>query len=358
MRFILKLLMLTMMILPAAAQTTLADRPVAVINLHRTEVIPQSKYEQYLNVMQLQNNGQELTMDEKKAILDVLINQLLVKQDAASRGISVDEEQVLQMAMQQLSMELAQAGLIPQGAILTDQDQFNQLLSSQGMNPDLYIDNIRNNLLIQAYIMQTRQDEFRNLEAPSDRDIRNYYNANIAMFAIPEYVQIRQIFFNTTEEGADLAAIRGNAQDLMRRLESGALTFDEALITEGDLFPLLQTRESPIFIAQGDGETMRVFGETFANGLFEEKTIGRPYFMESNVGFHIVVVDEKADADVRTLADTISPVQSETVRDFIVQVLYSSSQQALYAQLQQQVVIDLRELAGEEGVRIFEEAIR
>jgi len=350
-------LLLFIACLPVMAQTTIADRPVAVVKLHKTEVIPQSKFEQYVQVIQNQNNGAQMTLENKKNILDIMINQILVKQDAQNNSIVINDSQVQQAAMEQLSMELQQAGMIPQGAVLNDINQFNQLLQQQGMNPSLYLENVKNNLIIQSYILQTHRNDFMAQGEPSEREVKSFYNSNIQMFAIPEYVQIRQIFFDLSE-ASDKAGVKNTARDLFRKLETGQEEFATALSTEGDLFPLNQERIQPLFIAQGDEESFKIFGEDFTNALFEGKDIGRPYLLESNIGMHIVVVDEWSEATIRTLDDTVSPVQTETVRDFIKQIVANQKQQQLYAQLQQQVVVDLREQAGDEGIRVFEEAIR
>lgn len=340
-----------------AAQTTVADRPVAVVKLHKTEVIPQSKFEQYINVMEAQYGDIEFTAEDKRGILDVMINQLLVNQDAENKNIVLEDQQVKMAAMQQLSMELQQMGAIPSGAFLTDEAQFSQILAQQGMNADLYLENTRNNMMIQQYIMQVYQSDFQSIQKPTDREIQNFYNGNISLFAIPEYVKMRQIFFDSTET-SDIEGLRAEAKALMNRIESGQISFDTALVTEGDLFPSLQNRTQPLFVANGDEETVNIFGDDFAMALFEDHTMGRPYYFESTVGFHIIVFDERKEAGIRTLSDPVSPMETTTVKDAITQMIYAEKQKALYAQLQQTLVIDLRDRAGEDGIRVYEEAIR
>jgi len=351
------LALFTLLAMSLTAQTTVADRPVAVVKLHKTEVIPQSKFEQYINVMQAQYGNVEFTMEDKKGILDVMINQILVNQDAENKNITLEDQQVKQAAMQQLSMELQQMGAIPAGAYLTDENQFEQVLTQQGMNVSLYLENTRNNLMIQQYIMQVYQSDFQAIQKPTDREIQNFYNGNISLFAIPEYVEMRQIFFDGTETD-DMDGLRSEARALMNKIESGQVKFENALATEGDLFPSLQNRTQPLFVANGDEETVKIFGEDFAEALFEEHSLGRPYFFESGVGFHIIVFDDRKDAGIRKLGDPVSPMETTTVKDAITQMIYTEKQKALYAQLQQTLVLDLRERAGEEGIRVFEEAIR
>ncbi|MDC7221260.1 MAG: peptidyl-prolyl cis-trans isomerase [Spirochaetales bacterium] len=334
-------------------QAVEVDRPVAVIKLHKTEVLPQSKYIRYENTMKLQKQGVELSQDEKVQLLDVLINQILVRQDAETLGIAVSDEEVLPAAMEGLSMELQQLGQIPAGAVLTDPAQFRALLEQNGHDYDLYIENAKNSLLIEKYITETRRDDFMNMPGPDDEAIEGFYNQNIAQFAQPEYVLISQIFFSLGE-GSDKTAVKAKAEDLYRKISGGQLNFDEVVKEEGDNFPFTQVKGQPFTVAKADGQAAQYFGESFTDALFADKEISRVYLLESNVGFHIVRLDQHKEAGVLKLDDRITPMQEITVRDYLSRMIYSQMQQELYAKLQMEVVLDLREKSE---VKTFEDAL-
>ncbi|MDA3850773.1 MAG: peptidyl-prolyl cis-trans isomerase [Spirochaetaceae bacterium] len=339
-----------------SAQSPIADRPVAVISLHKTDVIPQSKFEQYLNILKGGDEGTEFTLDQKKEILNVMINQILVRQDASNRSIVVTQEQVKQMALQQLSMELQQAGVIPQGAVLNDYAQFVQVLESQGVNTSLYLENIESNIIIQTYITQTRKEDFDNIPNPTDREVRNYYNNNIAQFAMASYVTVEQIFFQK-KDGVDIDALRTTSQQLYRSIESGSKIFDDAQLTEGDLFPNTSERSETVAI-YNDPRAVQIFGQNFMDELFDNFDESNAFYLESDVGFHILRIVGAEEAGVLTLEETLSPVDNYTVRDYINELIRSEKQRALYEQLQKETIISLRDQAGEEGIRVFEDAIR
>jgi peptidyl-prolyl cis-trans isomerase SurA len=345
--------LLLVMVSALYSQSVLADRPVAVVKLHKTEVLPQTKYLRYEHTMMLQKQGQELSQEEKVQLLDVLINQMLVRQDAESLGISVDDSEVLPAAMQGLSMELQQMGQIPAGSVLTDEVQFRALLEEGGHDYDLYLENAKNSLLIEKYITQTKKEEFQNMEGPDDKTIEDFYNQNISQFVQPEYVQLSQIYF-ALGEGADKDAVKSQANDLFRKISGGQVVFDEAINDSGDDFPYTQTRGQSFTVARGDSKATQVFGESFTNSLFDGKEMNLVYLLESNVGFHIVRLEDHKDAGVLGLNDRINPMQDLTVRTYLIRVITSQMQQQLYAKIQQEVVLELRERAE---VNTFEDAL-
>ena len=329
------------------------DRPVAVIKLHKTEALPQTKYRRYEKTMVLQNKGVELTLDEKKQLLDVIINQMLVKQDSESLGITVSDDEVLPAAMQGLSLELQQMQQIPAGAMLNDPEQFKRLLVDNGHDYDLYLENTKNSLLIQRYITQTKKSDFENMPGPDDKTVQDFYNQNIGQFAQPEYVLLNQIYFKAAE-GDDRSAVKKRAEDLYRRISAGNVSFDDVSKEEGDDFPFTQVKGQPFTIARADSQANEVFGQEFTNSLFEGKEPSLVYLLESKIGFHIIRIGDHREARVLGIDERINPMQEMTVRNYLVQIITSQMEQQLYGRLQQQVVQDLR---SRSEVTIFEEAL-
>ena len=349
----ISLVFLQLILLVGLYGQSFSDRPVAVIKLHKTEALPQTKFRRYEKTMTLQKGGEDLTLEEKKQLLDVIINQMLVKQDAETKGISVSEEEVLPAAMQTLSRDLQQMNRIPAGAVLQDPEQFKKLLVDNGQDYDLYLENTRNSLLVERYIAQTRRSDFENMEGPGDKLIQDFYNQNIAQFAQPEYVLLSQVFFQLNG-GGDKAAVKQKADDLYRKISSGSVSFEDAVKNEGDNFPYTQVKGQPFTIARADAQAIQIFGADFTNGLFEGKDQSIVYLMESNIGYHIFRINDHMEARVLGLDNRINPLQEMTVRDYLTQILYSQMQQKLYAELQKEVVADLRDRAE---VTTFEDAL-
>lgn len=346
------LLLFLVFLIPLFGQTSPMDRPVAVVKLHKTEVLPQTKFVRYKQAMMLQNGGKELSVEEKKQLLDVLINQMLVRQDAENRGIFVEEETVLPTAMQGLSLELQQAQRIPAGAVLTDPEQFKQLLVENGHDYDLYLENTKNSMLIENYVMQTKRDVFENMEMPSRSMIEDFYNQNISEFAQPEHIMIRQIFFSVQDK--DKGAVRDEATALFNRIVSGKENFDDLVKNRGDNFPYTQIKGQPFTIAKSDAQADKLFGEAFTDSLFLDTTKEKISLKESDIGFHIVRVEEYNKARILGLDDPLSNLQDVTVFEYLNQLVTVQLQQKLYVELQQAVVLELREKAE---INTFEDAL-
>ena len=349
----ISLVFLQFILLAGLFGQSFSDRPVAVIKLHKTEALPQTKFRRYEKTMTLQKGGEDLSLEEKKQLLDVIINQMLVKQDAETKGISVSEEEILPAAMQTLSRDLQQMNRIPAGAVLKDPEQFKQLLVENGQDYDLYLENTRNSLLVERYISQTRRSDFEDMEGPGEKMIQDFYNQNIAQFAQPEYVLLSQVFFQLNE-GADKASVKQKAEDIYRKISSGSVSFEDAVKDEGDNFPFTQVKGQPFTVARADGQAIQIFGEEFTNGLFEGKDQSKVYLMESKIGYHVIRISDHMEARVLGLDNRINPMQELTVRDYLTQVLYAQMQQQLYAKLQKEVVTDLRDRAE---VTTFEDAL-
>ena len=330
-----------------------ADRPVAVVKLHKTEVLPLTKYRLYEKTMKHQKKDVDLTHEEKVQLLNVLINQMLVRQDAVKLNISVNESDVLPAAMQQLSLELQQLQMIPAGAQLTDPVQFKQVLQQNGQDYDLYLENTKNSLLIEKYITQTRRSDFENIPEPDLKTIEGIYNKNSTQFAQPEYVLLSQIFFAASADGKKDGA-KKNAEDIYRKITGGQLSFDNAVKDTGDDFPFTQIKGQPFTIVRSDEQAIKFFGESFTEDLFQNKEVSRIYLMESSAGFHIVRINDHKMAGVLGLDDRINPMDGMTVRDYLVLGVKNQLRQQLYAKLQQEVINDLRAKAE---VNTFEDAL-
>lgn len=327
----------------AFAQTTL-DSPIAEVRLNRLEVILLSKYQRYINV--LQREGSILNAEQKLQLLNTMVNQVLIDQDATQYNIFVTDQEVLEASMLQASQELQAVGAIPAGATLSDPIQFRQFVEGQGMEYELYLENTKRTLVQQRYVFARGQVEFQNLARPTFAEVNDFYNANITNFVVPEYMKVSQIYFDTT--AADVNIKRSEAESVFNQLNAGSLAFDDAHVTLGDVIAGAPSRGLPVTIPRGDQQASQLFGDLFLNQLFlGDKVIGRYYFLQSNIGFHIIRVDYHRMAGILALTDPISPnaPANQTVQLLIEQQLYLMKQQELFARLQVSYVQELRSIA-------------
>jgi foldase protein PrsA len=120
--------------------------------------------------------------DQREKVLNYLIETQLVLQDAASRGIEVDEQEVEdQFNMTKLQFE--------------SDDAFAQALAAEGMTADSFKSEIRTSLIINAVILQVTDG----IEA-TDEEIERFYTENQEGYMVSAGAEMAHILVATEEE--------------------------------------------------------------------------------------------------------------------------------------------------------------
>lgn len=325
------------------------DGPVAVVKLNRTEALTQSQFRWYEELTKLQKNGAELTLDEKKQLRDSLVDQMLLRQDADALGITVSDNDVLNAAMQNFSIALQQQGIQPVTDPLRYKTEYTKMIVAQGqsqaMAEKIYqfnLENIKNSLILQSYVRQTKRAELSDMGTPSEEILSKVYNQNIAQFVQPEYVLMNHIFYQA--DSITGITVKTEAEDLYRKITSGSVDFDEVVKTSGNLFPYSQVKGQPIMVARTDTQIVQVLGDTFVDALFVDDNNGKIIFLQSNMGFHIVRIDEYSPAKLLGMNDLILG-QQVSIMEYLSQNVQGQMEQNLLESLAVKVFPELRERA-------------
>ena len=88
----------------AFAQSDL--QPLAVVKLNKSETITLKQLKNRVETYQKQNNMPSFTVDQKKEILDAMIDEKLVVQAAAKAGMNITDTQVNQYFLQNISQQV------------------------------------------------------------------------------------------------------------------------------------------------------------------------------------------------------------------------------------------------------------
>jgi peptidyl-prolyl cis-trans isomerase D len=143
-------------------------------------------------------------------------------------------------------------------------------------------------------------------------DLRSYYNAHQDQFRVPESVTVRHILIRTPSPGPDgktdpkaVAQDRAKAEDILKQLKAGA---DFAALAKKE-------SQDPGSAANGGllgpitrGRTVPEF-EKAAFSLAKGQTSG---VIQTDYGFHILRVDDKTEAHLKTL-DEVKPQIQQVV---------------------------------------------
>lgn len=286
MKRVMKITALTYFMVIALAfplNARVVDRIVAVVN---DEVITLSELdsavEPYLrNIPESEDeeNRQKIIAETRSAILNKLINDILLRQEAKRLGLVVKEEDVAKTTKDMISSRNI------------SMEDLEKALAKEGTSLEAYKKEIEEHLLKMKLIGVCVKSKI----SVTDEEIGAYYRKHRSDYEGRQEVRIKQILIVVPE---------GSGQQERRKLKAKAGMIYKRLI-EGEPFELLASRYS-------DGPSARTGGDL---GFIEKgvmfPSVDKVAFslkngevsdvIESPVGFHIIKVTDRRGAGVKSL---------------------------------------------------------
>ncbi len=352
-----KSIIVAIMILVAATGSLFAqviDRPAATVNLNKNEFISVSQLEQRIEQYKtLGAQGISGIPTEPLEVLDTMIQEVLIRQaaeNALEKGhIYVSDEQVnaqLNAIRQDLDRQ--------QGSPISDRQFEEVVVRDTGMSLDAYKKQIRDQLINQEYIRYAKQDVLSSIPEPTEKQIEAQYRKNATSFTNPELVRINEVFIDTrglSSENKQKA--RERAELALRQIRNGEITFEEAVLQYSDDSQSRYTGGEKGFFARNDPRA-QAYGDDYIDAIFEVDEGKMSGIIQSKIGYHVVKVTDHRDPKLLTLDDPINPLEQQTVRGFIKELLM----QELQSRALQQAIDELTEEFEEKAeVRIFTENV-
>jgi parvulin-like peptidyl-prolyl isomerase len=220
------------------AQTDL--QPAAIVRLTKTEpiMVKQVRTEaekmvwgqlmQSLNgrrqptAQEINNVVQGMNMEQKRQVLDIMINDRLAMQAAERDKITVTENEI------NVQLDQLRAGMTQSiGRRPTDAEFTTAVRNETGQDVPAFREQLRKQLIIQKYLMAKKQDQFKSLADPTDEEIRNTYLLAKAQLVRPDTVRFSMIQIPFTDAASKTAA-KVTADRLVREIGSDPAKFDEA----------------------------------------------------------------------------------------------------------------------------------
>jgi peptidyl-prolyl cis-trans isomerase D len=149
----------------------------------------------------------------------------------------------------------------------------------------------------------------------TSEELQSYYNAHQEQFRVPESVTVRHILIRTPPPGSDgkvdpkaAAEARAKAEDILKQLNAKA---DFAALAK-------QYSQDPASAPNGGFLGPITRGRTVPE--FEKSAFSTPKgqtsgIIQTDYGFHILHVDDKAEAHLKTLAEAKPEIEPALVRD-------------------------------------------
>src|SRR5262249_47853300 len=192
------------------------------------------------------------------------------------------------------------------------------------------------------YLLLDR-DQLRSRITVTPQDIESNYNANIQQFQTPEQVRASHILLKT--EGKDEAAVRKQAEDILKQVKA-----------PGADFAALAKKYSEDDGSKANGGDLDYFPKgrmvpEFEQAAFSMQPGQVSDLVKSQFGFHIIKVVDKKPAATRTLDEVRSQIQ-ETLAGQRVEQEIANRTRDLDARIKKPSDFDA--LSKEQGVVVAE----
>jgi len=278
---------------------------------------------------------QNSTMETRRQALDLMINERLALQAAERERITVSDGEINQQ-ISQLRAQLTE-GI---GRPPTDEEFSQAIRTETGMEMPVFRDSLRRQGIVQKYMMAKKEDQFRNIQEPTDREIVDFYNLNKSQFIRPDTVRISMIEVLYGPDAASKARARELAERLNREIGQNPSRFDETT---------MRSHAPNSGFVGGDAgylprnpETQQVVGADFMNVAFSLKQGEVSRMIEGLAGFQIIKVTEIYGQRALELDDIMQLGSRATVRQMIGANLMQQRQYETLAKITQELAAELR----------------
>ncbi|OHD10551.1 MAG: hypothetical protein A2Z96_01920 [Spirochaetes bacterium GWB1_48_6] len=310
--------------------------PLATVKLTKIEVVSDKSFKE--DVIKLEASlGKTLNVEERKAYLDDVINDILFYQMCDRDGLKVSEGEI----------DSYIAKLRAQRPSGESDQQFSAYLATQGIPYADLRTYYKKQVLIQRWLMSTKSAEISAIPPIGVNEILTTYDLYKSRLVRPDTVKIAFIFYQFKDTSA---AERAKGADLMKKLS-------ERLV-KGESFDVLRLKaqengyaankesiyfeRSDVFISQ--------FGKVFYEMVFSLKDGANSMAFETEAGWWIVRRLEFLPQKQLELSDPYRLGQDGTVQDYIGQLL---SKQRETEFLQKTFTELFKKLRGQADIKIL-----
>lgn len=289
---------------------------LAVIKLNKNESITVKQMKTRVEMYEKQR-GTALSVDDRKKVLDALIQEKLVLQAAQKAGVTLTDSAVEQMFLQQVSSQLlgrtvTQSELeevVKQETNLSLDDFMKQQI---GMSVAEYKTYLKNQTIVQQYIMRQRENELKAVAA-TDEEIRSFYELNKSSFVWTDMMKLFLVVVPKTNDGE---AARVKADDLYKKLKEKKLSSNQITVESKKENSGFQSGEILINKNQTSAQQLGI-SYTDLISLFSNEKDYISSVSEFDTHFQFYMIIKKYDAKLLSLSDVVQPDSTTTVYDYI-----------------------------------------
>ncbi|MCQ2604234.1 MAG: peptidyl-prolyl cis-trans isomerase [Spirochaetia bacterium] len=306
------------------------DSKVAIVNLGKPEIISRKQLDQTMKLLRANNINKS-----EQEVLEVMIEDCLLKQGAAQEGVTVTEAEVLSAIRKEVGAD----------ASVTD-DQLKDAIQKQvRVSWETYLSKSQETLAIQKYIRKVKATKLSNVPAPTANEVQRFYDENSKQFFVPRTVSLDHIYVDTRSlNDAEKAKAKTRIEGYSAQLKKAPKDFDKLVELSDD---------SSSKYSHGEFGTLRIddakrrnfLGDSFFDSVFALKKGDISSVLTSNVGYHIVRVTETTEPRLLTLNETVSPNSKATVRDSVISYLTMQNQENVFKECVKELTAELKRKA-------------
>ncbi len=260
-------------------------------------------------------NGAKIIEEARLAMLNKMIDETLVNQEATKLGIVVKEEDVMEAIGDMLARRNVKM------------EDFLKSLAKEGGNLDRYKEEVKEHLMKVRLVGKNIKSKV----SVTDEEIGNYYREHRGDYEGEEAVRIKQILIMLPKDcsAKKKRQLKAKAEMIHKQLKEGK-SF-ELLASEHSQGPAAKIGGDLGFVGKGmvlpevDKEAFNL-----ANGQISD-------VIESSIGFHIIKVTDRKGAGIKSLKSV-----REEIKDIIGQVKIEKKFYDWLEELRRKSYIDIR----------------
>jgi len=307
-------------------------QPVATVNLIRSEVITVRQLRAEVEKLA---GGRPSTPQDRRQVLEVMINERLMIQGAERDKVTVSENEVTNQ-INQFRSQMAQAN---GGRQPTDAEFAQEIREQFNMDMAGLRDQIRRQMIMEKYLLSKKESLIKSVKEPTEAEIVAQYNLRRAELVRPDTVRFSIIQVPYGPDAASKTKAKELADRLVREIGANPSQFDEVLVRGQAPNSGYQAGDFG-YLPRGQ-EAERMVGKSLMDTAFSLKQGEVSRLIEGLRSYNIIKVTETYNMKILELGD-IDLRTRITVRDYIKQLLSMERQQAVVVQASQEVIEELR----------------
>lgn len=290
-------------------------QPLATIKVNKSETITLGQLKARVEVYQKQAGITNFTLEQKKEVLDVMIDERLVVQKAIKSGISVTDSELDQYFVAMLSNMVGKEVTEKEFSEMVKTEfskSFDQYMKEQmGMTVSEYKIYLKNQLIAQRYILSLKQKEMEAVTV-SDAEVRDAYEINKSAFVQSDTMKM---FLVLVPKQGDASAAKALCSSLHNDYKAKKITTDSLTkqMTSSKKFNC-----GPIYVSKNASAAAQLgidystLLEMFRNtkGFVSEVS-------ETESDYQFYTILDKYDAKMLALSDPVTPGQAVTIYEYV-----------------------------------------